>query len=85
MCLLSDVDECHDSLDNCDDRTVICRNTIGSFVCDLCPRGFMSNEANEECIGKIINPLLVIHGMLALFLVCAITDFCKEKVKRSLK
>ena len=40
-----DVDECLESLDNCDNSSAICTNTIGGFNCS-CTNGFTGDGIN---------------------------------------
>ena len=50
ICLyLSDIDECKTLKARCGNR---CRNTVGSYYCDKCPRGFTEGR-DGVCIGQL--------------------------------
>ena len=50
MCFyVSDIDECKTLKARCGNR---CRNTVGSYYCDKCPRGFTEGR-DGVCIGQL--------------------------------
>ena len=46
---VSDIDECKTLKARCGNR---CRNTVGSYYCDKCPRGFTEGR-DGVCIGQL--------------------------------
>ena len=46
---VSDIDECKTLKARCGNR---CRNTVGSYYCDNCPRGFTEGR-DGVCIGQL--------------------------------
>ena len=66
ICLFSDINECDDDTDDCEQ---ICTNTEGSFYCS-CMNGFILDDNGKNCTGECLcvffqinidNPLLHIY------------------------
>nr|CAD7576034.1 unnamed protein product [Timema californicum] len=51
----TDINECEEGLDNCDQNTQLCINTEGSFHCEIqggvtqCPAGYKINKEQRKC------------------------------------
>ncbi|KAG8193076.1 hypothetical protein JTE90_017827 [Oedothorax gibbosus] len=45
-----DVDECRERLDDCSVYGYQCRNTVGGYECDPCPRGQRFDTATDRCV-----------------------------------
>lgn len=56
--LNTDINECLEGTDDCDDTNSNCMNVEGGFTCE-CKLGFVMNQATEECEGNvsIISPV----------------------------
>ena len=57
--LSSDIDECIEGTDNCDDNAA-CTNTDGSFTC-LCALGY--SGTGTTCAGELLAVVFSVHPM----------------------
>ena len=67
--LITDIDECSDGSDDCDDNAV-CTNTDGSFTC-VCESGYTGN--GRVCEGKLSCKELSVYPIYICTIVVIIT------------
>lgn len=53
LCLLTDIDECLQDLDDSDEAVTQCLNTPGSYICSCYQKNYIWN--GSICIGKVLH------------------------------